>query len=457
MTKKHQVLRQLDSVTDMAAECINYFVYHPSKDFTRKRKLDAKTFIKTTLAMQGNCLNKELADAFHKPSKRMTASAYEQQKSKVNPRLFKAILYEFNSTLKQPALYHGYRLLAIDGSDFALPYDKNSMFLCNIQTRKKPSDDNKLTTKGTCLIHANILYDIANCCYLDCLLQSRKSMDERSAAVHMLQNLRLQHRYIVLMDRGYESFNLFEHGNRLSNCNYVIRLRTKDKGAIREISALPDQECDLEMTFNITNSAKLKKLHPEYHKINAPNRRYKDKYSPKYRTAHWDFESFCPVHCRIVKLKINDPLSGKTKWEVLATNLSPSDFPLSEMRNLYHLRWDIESSFRKLKYDLGAVCFHAKKPAFQEIELYSQLIMFNVVNRIISLCRIADAHRKWPHEIDFKEAANIVHRYYTTPMIGNSKQMIEEIEAYHHPVRKGRKYPRPLRFQGSVSLNYRFS
>ena len=35
MTKKHQVLRQLDSVTDMAAECINYFVYHPSKDFTR--------------------------------------------------------------------------------------------------------------------------------------------------------------------------------------------------------------------------------------------------------------------------------------------------------------------------------------------------------------------------------------------------------------------------------------
>lgn len=260
MTKKHQVLRQLDSVTDMAAECINYFVYHPSKDFTRKRKLDAKTFIKTTLAIQGNCLNKELADAFPKPSKRMTASAYEQQKAKVNPRLFKVILYEFNSTLKQPALYHGYRLLAIDGSDFALPYDKNSMFLCNIQTRKKPSDDNKLTTKGTCLIHANILYDIANCCYLDCLLQSRKSMDERSAAVHMLQNLRLQHRYIVLIDRGYESFNPFEHGNRLANCNYVIRLKTQGKSAIREISALPDQECDLEMTFNITNSAKRKKV-----------------------------------------------------------------------------------------------------------------------------------------------------------------------------------------------------
>ncbi|MDA3768843.1 transposase, partial [Lactobacillus delbrueckii] len=41
--------------------------------------------------------------------------------------------------------------------------------------------------------------------------------------------------------------------------------------------------------------------------------------------------------------------SGSTKWEVLATNLSSNDFPLSEMKKLYHLRWDIESSFRKLK------------------------------------------------------------------------------------------------------------
>lgn len=77
MTKKHQVFRQLDSVTDKAAECINYFV-SSCKDFTRKRKLDAKTFIKTTLGMQGNCLNKELADAFPKFSERMTVSAYEQ-------------------------------------------------------------------------------------------------------------------------------------------------------------------------------------------------------------------------------------------------------------------------------------------------------------------------------------------------------------------------------------------
>ena len=45
MTKKHQVFRQLDSVTDKAAEYINYFVYHPSKDFTRKRKMVQYKFL----------------------------------------------------------------------------------------------------------------------------------------------------------------------------------------------------------------------------------------------------------------------------------------------------------------------------------------------------------------------------------------------------------------------------
>lgn len=457
MTKKHQVFKQLDHVTDIAAKYINYFVYRPRKDFTRKRKLDAKTFIKTTLGMQGNCLNKELADAFPKLSRRMTASAYEQQKAKIDPNLFKNILYSFNSTLEKPALYHGYRLLAIDGSDFALPYDKHSPYLCNVYKKKTSLAENNLTTKGVCMIHANLLYDIANRCYLDCLLQSRKKMDERSAALRMLQTLRLHHRFIVLMDRGYESFNLFEHGNRMPNCSYVIRLKANGKNGIREICSLPDQECDRDITFKITNNAKQKRLHPEYHKVNAPNHRYKNKYSPKYRTNHWDFENFCPVHCRIVKFNISDPKTGKDKWEVLATNLKHNEFPLSEMKKLYHLRWDIESSFRKLKYDLGALSFHSKKPKFQEIELYSQLIMFNVVNRIVSLCLISSAHRKWPHKIDFKSATNIVHKYYT--MLGkvDSKQMIKEIKGYHHPVRNGRQYPRNIHPQGSVDLNYRIA
>lgn len=455
MTRKHKVFKQLNTVINNCVKNIDYFVYRPQKDFTRNRKLNSQAFIRTTLNMKGNSLSKELMDAFPEVSTRMTVSAYEQQKAKVDPKLFQYLLYTFNATLSRPALYHGYRLLAIDGSDFALPYDTNSPYLCMIQKKKPLADGTQLPTKGVCMVHANFLYDIVNYCYLDCYLQSRKQMDERSAALHMIQNLQLHRHFIVLMDRGYESFNLFEHGNRLQNCNYVIRLRATGKGGIREILELPDQACDRDITFIVTNNAKQKQLHPEYHKVNVPNRRYKDKYSSKYRTGHWDFENTCPIHFRIVKFRINNSDSGKGEWEVLATNLKRQEFSLNEMKKLYHMRWDIESSFRKLKYDLSAVSFHSKKPAFQAIELYSQLIMFNVVNRITSHIQISRDNRKWVYEIDFKMVTAIVRKYYTMPRNGDSKQMAQEIKRYIHPIRKNRQFKRNLRSQGAVGLNYR--
>ena len=55
---------------------------------------------------------------------------------------------------------------------------------------------------------------------------------------------------------------------------------------------------------------------------------------------------------------------------------------LPESQN--HIRWDIETSFRELKYALGAVQFHSRKDDFIEMELIAHLIMFNVVSRTIN-------------------------------------------------------------------------
>ena len=52
--------------------------------------------------------------------------------------------------------------------------------------------------------------------------------------------------YIVTMDRGYSSFNMFETCNRLDNCFYVIRTKAGNT-AINEIKNLPDKEIDTEI------------------------------------------------------------------------------------------------------------------------------------------------------------------------------------------------------------------
>ena len=77
-------------------------------------------------------------------------------------------------------------------------------------------------------------------------------MDERKAAVQMLKKLNCGP-YIVTMDRGYSSFNMIENCNRLLNCFYIIRTKA-GHGAVKEIAALPNQECDKDIACWVTTS-----------------------------------------------------------------------------------------------------------------------------------------------------------------------------------------------------------
>ena len=86
--------------------------------FTRKRKLDAFTTIKTTINMQNNCLTKEIDDAFDDGSfagnNNISVSAYIQQKSKLSPKCFEHIFHAFTRQLPTKAqLDHKYRLFLL--------------------------------------------------------------------------------------------------------------------------------------------------------------------------------------------------------------------------------------------------------------------------------------------------------------------------------------------------------
>lgn len=90
---------------------------------------------------------------------------------------------------------------------------------------------------------------------------------------------------------------------------------------------------------------------------------------------------------------------------MLLTNLNRFEFPLRKMKDLYHKRWDIETSFRELKYALGGVQFHSRKDDFVLMELYAHFIMFNAVSRNIMCVRVLKQdNNKYTYAISFKEA-----------------------------------------------------
>ena len=142
--------------------------------------------------------------------------------------------------------------------------------------------------------------------------------------------------------------------------------------------------------------------------------------------------------------------------EVLLTNLDRQEFPLEQMKKLYHLRWGIESSFRKLKYDLGSIQFHSKQDRFVEMEIYAHMAMFNVVSLINNQAYVPQHDCKYQYMINFKMSCSIVHKRY--PVSSSNENFIGiliRISKYVVPIRPGRKDKQNLKAKSAVYYMYR--
>lgn len=69
-----------------------------------------------------------------------------------------------------------------------------------------------------------------------------------------------------------------------------------------------------------------------------------------------DPTEFYSLEFRIVRFSVSED-----KDVTVVTNLNKSPYPAWKIKELYHLRWGIETAFRTLKHTLGLLNFHAKK------------------------------------------------------------------------------------------------
>lgn len=118
-------------------------------------------------------------------------------------------------------------------------------------------------------------------------------------------------------------------------------------------------------------------------------------------------------------------------------------------------RWDIETSFRELKYALGSINFHSKKDDFIKMELFAHFIMFNAVSRSIACVSVPQSNHKYPYAIDFKMACLIVRKYYRLYNEKPPNMMFAKILAYTVPVIAGRSDKHNLKSKSAVWFVYR--
>lgn len=430
--------REINSLD--VSECAKY----PGRDFSRTRKLPFNKLVTTMLQMEGKSVGNEMLSLFPKANETPSASAFVQQRNKLNPGTFETLFHSFVQsieTAEPPATLHGMRLLAIDGSDIHIPTDlSHEESLCIVSEGHQPHN----------MLHLNAMYDLLQQTYVDEIIQDYHEMNENAAFTEMVDRSWISNA-LVLADRNYESFNGFAHVIE-KGWHFLVRVKDVDSSGIARGLNLPDTDSfDVEINLNITrkqtNAVKELLADRNRYRCIPPNSTFD--YLPlrnrKAEPTKWYKLSF-----RIVRFPISE-----NSYEVIITDLPAEQFPPDEIKRLYALRWDIETSFRALKYTIGLLYFHSKKAEYIRHEITARMIMYNFFELITAHVIVSANNRKYSYKANFSRAVHICRLFLRGDI--SPPDVEAQIARNIVPIRPDRKRMREKANSSVISFVYRIS
>ena len=400
----------------------------------RSQKLPPAALIRFLIAAEGGSLAKEL----HRAKIDATPAAITQRRAQIPPEVFREVFTRFNASSvygRPQSGYKGYRVLAGDGTAINMARNPNApSYVCN---NSAPDGYNQL--------HLNPLFDLYERTFFDAVIQPTPQKDEPGALVQMLQRNTFDRKTIIVLDRGYESYNVIAHLMHTPNVDFVIRVK-QNHSAMREIARLPmvELDCDIGFTISTTQTNEDKRNRNIY--LPVPK---KSKPGSTTRRARWDFPSPYPMRFRIVRFQLE---TGS--FETLATSL-PRSFTIDDLKEIYRSRWRVESCFRDTKYSVGLVNLHGKRDAFVEQEIYAAMIAFNFTSRIVNEVVIQQPKNGiYAYAVNFKMAVTLCKEFLNDPTM-TGEQIMREISRHTIPLRPGRQDERKLRAKGFGWFTYR--
>ena len=427
-----QITKSLEDIISELSANPSLFLRNPKTDFSRNRKIDFKTFVGITMNSGGATMSKELLDYFDFNVNTPTVSAYNQQRKKVLPDAFEFIFHSFTEmNLPSVNTFKGYRLLACDGSNLTIATNKNDP-----ETMWKHNQFGDISNH----LHLNAFYDVMNRVYADAIVQTAAEYHEYQAAINMAERSNLKD-VIFVADRGYENYNLIAH---LINKDWKFLIRVKDKNSNGIISNLKlDLKDEFDKDVSITFTRKqTKESKSAGYKFMPVNQRFD--YLPLKSDDTYT------LHFRITRFQISE-----NNYEMVVTNLDRFNFPVASLKDIYHLRWGIETSFRELKYSIGLTSFHAKKVDYIKQEIYARLTLYNYCELITSHVVEQMEDKNNTKQVNFTIAIYICREFLRHKKQLSPPDVIKLIKKYILPVRLGRKDPRKVKPQSVVSFLYR--
>jgi len=276
--------------------------------------------------------------------------------------------------------------------------------------------------------------------YTDVLVQTAADYNEFRACATMIDRSKLEN-VILVADRGYENYNIFAHAIE-KGWKFAIRVKDKNSNGIASgLNLPPNDEFDIDITqiFSRKNTKTTKNAGYKWMPVNQVF-----DYLPRKSDKTYEL-SF-----RIIRFPI-----GSNSYEIIITNLDRNIFDVKKIKEIYHLRWGIETSFRELKYAIGLTSFHARKPDFIKQEIYARLLLYNYCELITTHVIKQMKNNDKTKQVNFTIAIYICREYLRNKRNLSPSDVINLIEKHVLPVRPGRKDPRKVKPQAPVSFLYR--
>ena len=422
----------LDTAIDMVSENIGCYVVDPSADMTRRRKITANRLFRFFISKQGGSLRTEICEQMP-GGEEFQPSALSMQRYKIKHEAFIRILALFNKGIRPSNTFCGFHIIACDGSDVNIPFMSSEPDLIIQNGDNKPY----------CQIHVNALYDCLDGIYWDAEMTTPSHKMEPGALLEMASRQNYPGNSIIVCDRGYQSYRVIAEMIEKSQ-KFLIRCKDiHSRSSILKRFDFEDSELDRNVSVFLTRNNKL---------YNSDRKKYALVNSgtefPQLPT--WSDEEY-EVRYRVVRIRLDDG-----NYESLVTNLTEEEMPFESMKDLYHLRWNEETSFFGLKYRIGMIYFNARKLEGILQEIYSALIMFNFAGAVAGCVKV-DKREGAAYEVKTNFATSVTNiRRFMKGTLAET-DLIARLKKYLIPIRPGRSFIRNLRMKSLIPFNVRLS
>lgn len=408
------------------------FVKRPFQDFTRNSKLSFQNTIMSMIAMERSSINSELQKFFCYSSDTPTSSAFVQQRDKLKTDAFKHLFYAFTAEFPSQA-HDGFHFFAVDGSDVLIPLGKENKTYSYFGRKGQGCYHQ---------VHLSAVYDLVSCRYAAAYIEPRRGHNERRAFHQLFEEHSFDRNSVFIFDRGYEGYPLMAH---ISGRNQFFLIRAKDwntGGLLKGIPRPDEDEFDFmhDMIFVPKILSEHKKNPGKYQRVHATFTPYfLNENVKEYRLAF-----------RVVRIRLDNG-----SYECLLTNLPSDRFDMKALKELYHMRWGIETSFRHLKYSVGLLDFHSKKAEAVEMEIWARLILYNYSRAVTDQLSTRTCNSRYKYQINVTNAIHICCRFLKLCADSFCRSADDLISRELLPIRPDRSSPRKTQFLRPHKFNYR--